>query len=178
MSVQSSELDIGAARLAWVMLQFAQASLPPAIRHMPELGGSLGTSGVRFFPTGMVVPLDEVSATLLSLPKPLAVGAMSARGLLAIWMMESLIGETRRAILEEMRQNAAWLQDTRRSRSLTEETRILLRYEGVEHIFTFAVLERLVRDYHVYVGWVLQPHDDPSLAPVFMQLVGPDGRHS
>jgi hypothetical protein len=171
----ASELDIAAAKLAWVMLRFVQAALPPAVKEIPELGGRLGDVAVKFFPSETVVPLAHASATLLEFPKPVALTAMSARGLVGVWFPAHLADEDRMA-LERMKHAAhEGLARFCRELGLTAESRLLLAAGDEVHVFPLKVLARCVRDYLVFVGWVLQPFKSDPRADARLHLVRADG---
>jgi hypothetical protein len=170
-----SELDVAAARLAWVMVRFSQAGLPPAVTKVPELGGVLGEVAVKLFPRGTVVPLEGASAMLLELPKPVVLTALSARGLIGVWHPAHVAREDREALETLRRHSHKSLAAFCHKFGLTAGSRLLLEAENNANIFPVRVFRRYIRDYHVTVGWLLHPTPDDQRAAARLQLLRADG---
>lgn len=171
----ATELDIAAARLAWVMLRFAQAGLPPAVKDVPELGGRLGDIAVKFFPRGETVALTHASAALLEFPKPVALTAMAARGLIGLWFQSSAPAADEVGLRKMAHAAEVGLRRFCTGLGLTADSRVLLEVEDEAHVFPVRVLARCIRDYQVFVGWVLNPLQGDRRADARLQLIRADG---
>lgn len=169
------ELDIAAAQIAAVVLEFMQFELPEAIRYSEELGGRIGDLGLRLYPDEIVVPKTEAPLVLLELPKPVAIANLGVRGLFGTWRMDPGAPHVAQSLELARDANQVELKRTMLFHHLRGDSRVYFEFAGMRTVFPVDALSRFFRDYLLFITWVLrrpQSAEDPHMR---LMLVRADG---
>lgn len=169
------EESVAASRLAWAVLSFVQMDMPPAVRLLPEHGGILGRVAVKFFPSGLTVAEADAADTLCKMRKPVALASLSAKGIVGTWYPGDLPTPERAQFDESLARGLALVDQFCIALHLGPESRVLLKVNGMVHVFPLRVLRRFVTEYRVFVGWSLQELHGDARASVKLKLVRADG---
>lgn len=170
------ELRAEAARLAFMVLRFEEASAHLLRTSAPEGALQAGRDAYAFIPSWKLVNREEVVSFLARLPSPALLAPTTIRGSVALLLLDELSGDRRRWAEKTFGNYAALLDDTASQLGLSPHSRILVEFGDESEVFSFAAVREWSQWLAVQVGWNLRGlHEDPR-ADAAMGLLRGDGR--
>jgi hypothetical protein len=165
-----------AARLAFSLLRFEEASAHLLRASAPAGAMQVGRDAYAFIPSWQLIPRDEVVSFLAGLPSPALLAPTTIRGSVALLLLHELVGDRRRWAEKTFSNYAAILDDTTLQLGLTPQSRILVEFDDESEVFSFAAVREWSQQLPVQVGWNLRALEGDSRADAAMGLLRSDGR--
>jgi hypothetical protein len=138
----------------------------------------LGVDAYVFTPSWRKVPLDQVESFLVQLPSPALMSPTLTRGMVALTLVDELIGD-RRKWAEKTLSNFTAVFDMACSQlGLTESSRFLLEFYEESHVFSHAAVRLWTQQFGVQVGWTCDSLKNDPRADARMLLRRSDGMWS
>ena len=172
----SDELRAEAARLAFTVLRFEEASAHLLRASAPEGALRVGRDAYAFIPSWKLVHRNEAASFLAGLPSPALLAPTTIRGSVALLLLEELSGDRRRWAEKTFGNYAAVLDDIASRLGLSPHSRILVEFDDEWEVFSFAAVREWSQQLAVQVGWNLLPLHQDSRADAAMGLLRGDGR--
>ena len=165
-----------AAQITAAMLRFDIERLPPNKIALPyDNPGRLGEGAFFFVPRHELVFDSDLVHHLNGLPKPVIVGALAQKGLIATWWPAAFDSRAttvwEHTLANQQRAVASGLADRR----LSDDDLILLKTTVETLRFPAAALRRWADLYGVHIGWTLIDNAGDLQAQARLHLIRGDG---
>lgn len=167
--------DTLTAQLTAAMLRFDIERLPQNREVIPGLGGRLGEVAFIFVPRKDLVPDAELVQYLQRLAKPVIVGALAHKGLVATWWPAGLDERGLNVWDHDLRNQQGWIAKFLKDLALADDEAVLLETTGETLIFPAGALRRWGDTYGVHVGWTLTDSRGDPRARARLNLIRGDG---
>ena len=165
--------DSEAAALAAAILRFQEP-----LAHLPSTSTPagmpvVGVDAYVFLPSVRRVPRAGIEDYLAALPGPALLAATTARGVVALVLLDELAGERRASLEHEIENQRDGLLAAAPG---ADADRVLLEFDAETHLFSLAGVRRWSERYLLTAGWNIQPCPEPARAEWRLNLFGGDGR--
>jgi hypothetical protein len=174
-----AEYTTSAAQITAAMLRFDIERLPPNKLTLPhDNPGRLGEVAFFFLPRHELVSDADLVHHLAALPKPVIIGALAQKGLIATWWPTSFdaraLAVWEHTLANQQRAVASGLTERR----LADDDLILLQTTVETLLFPPAALRRWADMYGVHIGWTLTDNAGDAQAQARLHLIRGDGGHT
>jgi len=168
--------DTTAARLSAAMLRFDIERLPRNTLALPyDEPGRLGEVAFVLLPRKELVRDKELVQHLERLPKPVIIGALAQKGMIATWwpngLDERALAVWEHALANQQRSVATFLGEL----GLGDGEQILLETTVETLLFPAGALRRWGDTYGVHIGWTLTNSGGDPRARARLNLIRGDG---
>ena len=178
MPAESSDpLDLRrqAARLTCALLRFDRPAAHLLGSSTPPGHPVVGVDAYTFLPSWKSVRNEDVEQFLLDLDGPALLAPTTIRGTIALFLLDELAGDRKKWGQKTLSNFAVSLDETTKRLGLTTTTRVLVEFDGEEHVFSLAAVREWSQSFPVQVGWGIGQLKDDARADVQMKLRRSDG---
>lgn len=165
-----------AARLASLLLRFANAVGHPAPGHKPPDALKVGSEAFIFGPSWTPIPIAAIESFLFALPCPVLLSSTLTRGVVTLTLVEDLTGDRRRWAEKTLSNGAACLDSLTTQLGLAETAPVLVEFEDESHVFSVATIRYWAQHLPVEIGWNLGRLEGEPRAEACMLLIRADGK--
>lgn len=164
-----------AAELAFAMVRFEEGAAHPHPAYTPPGTLRIGVEGWVFAPSWHRVPRAEVPAFLATLQSPAMLLPTTTRGMVALTLLDELEGERERWGRHSFANQRACLESAVERLNLTDDSRLLLEFDGESYVIPLATLRVWSERFGVQVRWNLDRLESDARASARLILVRSDG---
>ena len=176
--VSPGDLRWEAARLASAALRFAEGAAHLSSAYTPAGSPVLGRDSYIFAPGRRHVMRAQIENFLVSLPSAAFLHPTTTRGVIALSLLDELSGDRHRWGVHALNEVGAGVERLGAAHGLSLTSRVLLEFEEESHVFDLATVREYLSQFHVDVGWLLEPIEGDTRAEAWLMLFRSDGKWS
>jgi hypothetical protein len=138
----------------------------------------LGRDSYIFVPGRQQVLRANIERFLVSLPSAAFLHPTTTRGVIALSLVHELSGDRRLWAEHALDEVGNGVERIAAAHGLSLASSARLEFDDESHVFDLATVREYLVQFHVDVGWILQPVENDTRADTWLMLVRGDGQRT